>query len=341
MIALRNLFIQFLSTCILFFITQNIFSQPSSAKSKVTIIFDTDMGPDYDDVGAITILHAFADSGQINILATMASTRYEGVASVLSVFNTYFDRIHLPIGIPKNHGLELKDWQHWTDTLLAKYPHYLSNNTEAQDATDLYRKILAREHDQSVVIVTTGFLTNMADLLNSKPDKWSKLPGIELVKLKVKQLVCMAGRFPSGKEFNVERDAAASKIVFQNWPTNIILSGFEIGSKIKTGIPLIKNDSIKYSPVKDVFNISIPKAAEDVNGRMSWDETAVLVAIKGYRPWYNLEEGKMIVNNDGSNSWDKNGKGQFRLVEDCSPTVVEELINHLIQHQPKKKVQSL
>src|SRR5262249_44857100 len=148
------------------------------------------------------------------------------------------------------------------------------------------------------------FLTNMADLLNSGPDKWSKLSGKDLVIQKVKQLVCMAGRFPSGKEFNVERDAAASKIVFQNWPTNIILSGFEIGSKIKTGLPLIKNDSIRNSPVKDVFKICIPKAAEDINGRMSWDETAVLVAIKGNRPWYNLEEGKMIVNDDGSNSWD-------------------------------------
>jgi hypothetical protein len=30
--------------------------------------FDSDMGPDYDDVGAIAILHAFADSGYVKIL---------------------------------------------------------------------------------------------------------------------------------------------------------------------------------------------------------------------------------------------------------------------------------
>ena len=29
---------------------------------KKKIIFDTDMGPDYDDVGAIAILHALADT---------------------------------------------------------------------------------------------------------------------------------------------------------------------------------------------------------------------------------------------------------------------------------------
>src|SRR5436305_2897821 len=85
-----------------------------------TVIFDTDMGPDYDDVGAIALLHAYADSGYIKILATVASTRYKGVAGVINVFNTYYGRPELPIGIPKNNGLELRDFQHWSDTLLAK-----------------------------------------------------------------------------------------------------------------------------------------------------------------------------------------------------------------------------
>ena len=56
------------------------------------VIFDSDMGPDYDDVGAIALLHAFADSGYIKILATVASTKYEGVAAVFNVLNTYFKR---------------------------------------------------------------------------------------------------------------------------------------------------------------------------------------------------------------------------------------------------------
>ena len=29
----------------------------------VSLIFDTDMAPDYDDVGALAVLHALADSG--------------------------------------------------------------------------------------------------------------------------------------------------------------------------------------------------------------------------------------------------------------------------------------
>src|ERR1700709_1114143 len=70
------------------------------------VIFDTDMGPDYDDVGAITLLHAFADSGKAKILATIASTRYEGVAAVLSALNTYFKRPAIPIAVPKGNAVD-------------------------------------------------------------------------------------------------------------------------------------------------------------------------------------------------------------------------------------------
>ena len=72
------------------------------------------MGPDYDDVGAIAMLHAFADSGYIKILGTVASTKYKGVAGVFGVLNTYFNRPELPVGVPKKNGLELRDFQHWT-----------------------------------------------------------------------------------------------------------------------------------------------------------------------------------------------------------------------------------
>src|SRR5947207_14186185 len=87
------------------------------------VIFDSDLGPDYDDVGAIALLHAFADSGYIRILATVASTKYEGVAGVFKVFNTYFNRPGIPIGVPKKNGMDMRDGQHWSDTLLANYAH--------------------------------------------------------------------------------------------------------------------------------------------------------------------------------------------------------------------------
>ena len=48
----------------------------------VPVIFDSDMGPDYDDVGAITLLHSFADSGYAKILATVASSSCSGPSGI-------------------------------------------------------------------------------------------------------------------------------------------------------------------------------------------------------------------------------------------------------------------
>src|ERR1700730_1190768 len=110
------------------------FAFTQDAKKIKSVIFDSDMGPDYDDVGAIALLHAFADSGYIRILATVASTKYEGVAGVFSVFNTYFNRPGIPIGVPKRNGVDMRDGQHWSDTLLANYPHRIKSNAEVSEA---------------------------------------------------------------------------------------------------------------------------------------------------------------------------------------------------------------
>jgi inosine-uridine nucleoside N-ribohydrolase len=310
-------------------------SQAQKAK-PFPVIFDSDMGPDYDDVGAIALLHAFADSGYIKILATVASTKYEGVAAVFNVLNTYFRRPGLLIGVPGSKALELKDSQHWTDTLLLNYPHKIKKNNEVLSAIEVYRKSLASQPDGSVTIITVGFLTNLADLLQSAPDKYSKLTVKELVRKKVKRLVCMAGSFPAGNEFNVRMDAAASTIVFENWETPILFSGVEIGMKIKTGLPLVNDRFIKNSPVKDVFRISIPMSPQDSAGRMSWDETAVLIAVKGYKPWWNIQTGKIKIAEDGSNTWENGSSPHSYLVESQSPILISDRINKLIMHQPGK-----
>jgi len=311
--------------------------ESSAQKPKpVSIIFDSDIGPDYDDVGAITLLHAFADKGEAKILATISCNKYPNAAAVLSVFNTYFKRPDVPIGVPKGDAVNMSDGQHWSDSIVAKYPHKIRSNDDAEDAVKVYRKILSQQDDNSVTIVTVGFLTNLANLMKSQPDEYSQLDGIMLIKQKVKRLVSMAGKFPEGKEFNVKEDSTASEIVFSKWLTEVIFSGFEIGEKIKTGLPLVQNKSIQNSPVKDVFSICLPMSQEDNNGRSSWDETAVLVAVKGPAPYYSLHHGQIIVNNDGSNSWDNSGTNQYYLVEKLPHVQVQNLINELMQHSPKQ-----
>ena len=97
----------------------------------------------------------------------------------------------------------------------------------------------------------------------------------------------------------------------------------------------LTNKNIINSPVKDVFRISIPQAKEDSLGRMSWDETAVVVGINGAGPYFKTVQGKVIINDDGSNSWSP--KGNHYYLEFARPvSEVQTLINNLIMHQPVK-----
>jgi inosine-uridine nucleoside N-ribohydrolase len=312
-------------------------NQSKTNDKKIKIIFDTDMGPDYDDVGALAFLHAMADSGKVEILATVASNKHELVAPSINVINTYFGRSGLPVGAPKTAGVDLGSSQHWADSIVAKYPHTIKTTSESANAVDIYRKILASQPDKSVTIVTVGFLTNLNNLLKSEPDGNSPFSGKELVIRKVSRLVSMAGKFPEGKEFNVDMDSVSSKFVYENWPGEVIFTGFEIGSQIHTGLKLIKSD-IKNSPVKDVFRISIPLSEEDKNGRMSWDETAVLIGVYGTDGFFDTVRGKIIVNNDGSNKWEDKADGiQYYVKQKMPFAEVGSFIEARMMHVPIKK----
>jgi len=300
----------------------------------VKIIFDTDFGPDYDDVGALAFLHAMADSGKVEILATVSCNQHELVGPGINVINTWFGRPEIPMGAPKSHAVNLGAWQHWLDSLAANYPHRVQLTAELHDAVAVYRKSLYSQPDSSVTIVTVGFLTNLANLLQSEPDSICPLSGSALVSRKVKMLVSMAGKFPEGKEFNVHMDSLASAYVFERWPTPVTFTGFEIGWEIRTGLRLIQMD-MKNNPVKDVFRISIPMAAEDSLGRMSWDETAVLIAVYGTKGFFTTIPGRMTVNADGSNGWINDPRGKhFYVVQEMPVGQMSRFIEDRMMHIP-------
>ncbi len=313
-------------------------NQTGKQKDKsVKIIFDTDLGPDYDDVGALAFLHAMADSGKVEILATVTSNKHDLVAPSIDVINTYFGRKDLPIGAPKSPGVSLTATQHWPDSIVSKYPHKIRSTSEVPDAVTVYRKVLAAQPDSSVTIVTVGFLTNLSNLLQSQPDSLSTLNGIELISKKVNRLISMAGKFPKGREYNVHMDSTSSEYVFNEWPGEIIFTGEEIGRKILTGLRLINSD-IQHSPVKDVFRISIPLSEEDKNGRKSWDETAVLIAVYGTEGFFETVRGNIIVNSDGSNGWENNPEGKHLYVLQKMPVSdMSKFIEDRMMHIPVSK----
>lgn len=75
---------------------------------------------------------------------------------------------------------------------------------------------------------------------------------------------------------------------------------------------------------------------------MSWDLTAVLVAVKGYEPYYNVERGTFrVVNDEGANSWTPDGKGRdLRLIEKVPAAEMAVLIENymMLNLSQNKKV---
>ena len=304
---------------------------------KIKIILDTDIGPDYDDVGAVAFLHAMADSGKAEILATISCNKDSLVVPTLQVLNTYFGRPDIPTGAPKTEGVSMSATSHWPDSLVNRFPHRINDTRLSPDAVAQYRTILAGQPDHSVSVVTIGFLTNLSNLLRSEADQASPLNGRDLVALKVKRLVSMAGKFPEGKEFNVYMDSAASRHCFDNWPTEIIFSGFEIGEKVKTGLKLVREQG-SDNPVREAYRIAMSGSAEDKYGRMSWDQTALCIAIYGIDPFFSEVKGKITVNPNGSNGWEDNISGKQSYVRmETPPDTLALFIERRMMHVPEKK----
>ena len=318
------------------FVFVMLFCGVQSWAQPVKIIFDTDMGPDFDDVGAITILHALAAKGECEILATMASDGYPYIAPTLEVFNRYFQKPTIPIGVPGSAAPNFSCPNHWNDSLVVKYLPKLKTNKDYASATEVYRKVLAAQPDGSVVIVTVGFLSNLEALLKSGSDQNSPLSGKELVAKKVKNWVAMAGAFPEGSEFNVNQHATASEYVIKNWPTPILFSGFEIGVKIMTG-GKVATLGTKGSPVQCAYQYCLSNYEDRKSeNRNSWDHTAVLCAVRNPENYfYVVGSGTFICNPDGSNSWnaDQNSNHSF-LVHKYPYQKIADILDDLMLYEP-------
>src|SRR5690606_5937768 len=330
---------RFLTHILVFFIsiTTSLFAQQKGYIPQ--IIFDTDMGPDYDDVGAIALLHALADSGECEILACVSSVNHPVIAPTIDFFNHYFNRPQIPVGEAVKYAPDFLAKNSWNVHLLNEFPSFKVKDEVYPAATDLYRKILENAADQSVTIVTVGFLSNLDASLKSSRDKYSKLTGKELVQKKVKNLICMAGAFPSGSEFNMNKEPLSAQYVFNNWPGKILFSGFEIGKDIHTGSGL-SNSEDPFNPVAWSYRYN-SKTYKDFESktRQSWDQTAVLVAVRpADRYFYVLGPGHFLVDGKGRNTWNPDVNKNHYFIAHKYPTQnIEQLLDSLMEHKPVEK----
>ena len=88
-----------------------VFSCTNTGKKEppVKIIFDTDMGSDCDDVGALTLVHVYADQGKAEILGCIYSSgKIPYGVGIIDAINTYFGRPDIPVGARHNQKLAIR-----------------------------------------------------------------------------------------------------------------------------------------------------------------------------------------------------------------------------------------
>jgi inosine-uridine nucleoside N-ribohydrolase len=281
---------------------------PASA-APLHVIFDTDMGNDVDDALALAMLHAFASRGEVKLLAVTVSKDNPWVAEYVRLVDEYYGRGTIPVGIvhdgkTKDDGLYVRQ----VCELHGRHP----DKAAVQDAVELLRKTLAGESDGAVTLIQVGFSTNLARLLESAPDRYSNLNGMDLVKKKVRLLTMMAGNFAETKpEYNVMTDIPAATKLFATWPTDIYISGYEVGAAILYPAASIENDFPQGNPVAEAYRLY----AKMPYDRPSWDLTTVLYDLRPDRGYFDVAPlGDVLVSANGSTSFQPSAQGKRFLL---------------------------
>ena len=280
-----------------------------TANAQVKIIFDTDIGGDADDLGALVMLHNFMQRGECELLAVMCWSTEKYSVPAIDAVNRFYNHPDIPIGVRKE-GVHVNHWN-YGKSIADKFDYELTYES-AHETTDLYRKILSQSVDSSIVLVTVGPLKNLQNLINSSQDKWSPLTGKELLHKKVKEISMMGGKFPAGEnEWNFNGDMpGVTKYVLENIEIPITFSGFEVGVAIKTGKVFNKLD--KNTPLYIGFNYFSEHAPwiksafkGEVLDNSTFDQTSVLYAVKGGigTYWDRIDGGVCEADDHGGNVW--------------------------------------
>lgn len=305
------------------------FVQNSAA--QVPVILDTDIGSDCDDAGALAVLNALADRGEAKILGVIYSSGANpyGVG-VCDAIDTYYGRGDVPLG--QYPGSDVGDpMDHYSRVIAtdkSRFPHDVVDS--ATSLVKAYRKILEKQPDSSVTLITIGHPNGLRLLMR---DPMS----LSLIKRKVARWVAMAyaGTTPQ-RDWNFGRNGAENAIdtVLRGWPTPRYFCS--LGKTIITGNRRLPKTS-QDNPVREAYRLW-NNALQ--TGRYSWDPLTVLFAI---RPAYFRVDtlGELVQNDEFQTWWNKehDKSGEYRVTSFVmSRDSMENIVEGLMSASPKLRL---
>lgn len=310
--------------------TQTVVEQQVIQKHQpIQMILDSDFGSSTDDLFALMMLHHYMDDGLVDLKGIVVDREGVKNAELVDIFNTYYGHPDIPIGlerngvknprcfIPYNGVCDLKDTQ---GNPLFKRTQDMTN---CPDGYKLYRQLLSKAEDKSIVIVAIGFVTTLSELFESGADEYSQLSGLDLFGQKVKSVYIQSGRFESGDSLSGYNMRAASKqsaVFYDKLPKNVdlIMSPSNIGDMMNY-LPqdvLVDLSSTEQNPIKAVYT----NYTCDTGQRM-WDTNCLVNAVLGDEAYNMSPRGWVRFVDKGEESLmlftpDPQGNARYQLPGD-------------------------
>lgn len=244
------------------------------------VILDIDIDGDSDDLGDVHIAKVLQEQGEINLLGIVTSTRQTYSAPATKAILDWWGDSTTPVyAYQGTDGVDFGN----AGPAWAVRNQFRPTDVRTNYTNDLigYRTMLENAEDNSVTIVTTGFLISIKRLMESPADGISTLTGLELIEKKVKCLMVVGNFFPQAvdgfHEYNAVSDPTSWKYVIENWKKDIIFSGGEIGMFI-TSKPTVKTvDDYLTNPVRFGYKHHRGDAAN-----YTWGQLLLILVARGY-----------------------------------------------------------
>jgi hypothetical protein len=280
-------------------------AQKEEADRGPRVIIDTDLSRWWDDASTIGMANVLHERGKLRILGIVSNVPNTAAVAAIDALNTAYGHGDIPLGAVAESDADT--FEHgYTDVLVRRLPNSVRDHDDVPNAVALYRRVLAKQPDHSVTIVSVGGYTNLAGLLASTRGQGSPLRGRDLVAKKVKRLVQMDGIFPGGgpafTNQKIDLESASAVIGDEGWPTPIAWVDGLGGIQTKVGGTLCTTVRPKH-PMRIVYE-SLFGCGPPGDG--NWDAPTLLYAI-GELPGVFSEEGHggaAVVYAQGGLSWE-------------------------------------
>jgi Inosine-uridine preferring nucleoside hydrolase len=306
----------------------------AQATHPVRLIVDSDLFSSADDVGALATAFALQNQGEAKVLAIGINTRLDRPAVAdasprcAAAIAQFYGHPQTPIGSSRPlHGTETN-----TVDFITPCASFAAAGTRAPlPVVSMYRRVLARQPDHSVVVVSLGYLANLAALLASPADAVSPQTGAQLIAAKVREVVVMGGGYPSRNgENNFNGDPGAAAQVAAGWPGAVLWDGYEVGDAIHTG-QTISGTHPAWSPVRAAYEAFVGPG----NWIYSYDLTAVYRAVRPADPAMTVKgPGTNQVAADGANQFHSDHSADQHYVRLNDPAGLDGSIEALLDQVP-------